>query len=118
MIFEGLHSSSGGGTPFRAHTGRRYIASPNDPSGQGPDTVAYPHYFQVHLAFPSPVTIDGDAWETTVRMELDRWYDDPAMNLAAIFPTGAEGVMVNLGVQDLLRQNGSNCFTITAPARP
>lgn len=116
MILEGMHSS-GGSIAYRTHTGRRFIASAGDPSGQGPDTVAHPHDFQVHLVFPSPVAIDGDAWDATVRMELNGWYDDPSISLASWFPTGAEGIMVNLAAQDLLRQNGPDCFTVDAAVR-
>lgn len=117
MILEGMHSSSGGGTAYKTHFGRRFIAASGDPSGQGPDTVPYPHHFQVHLALPAPLAIHGDHWATSLQMELNGWYANPAIDLSGWFPTGAEGIMVNLTAQDILQQNGPHCFTMTAPIR-
>ncbi len=115
MILEGMHNSAGGGTSYKTHLGRRYIAASGDPSGQGPDSVAYPHFFQVHLAFPSPITINGDQWAASVQMELNGWYQSPVFDLNSWFPTGTEGIMVNLTAESLLQQNGPHCFTISAP---
>jgi len=117
MILEGKYEPASA-FGYATHMGRRFIASPGDPSGQGPDQAAYPHDFQVRLDFPAPVTIGGDAWQTSVRMELNQWYAGPDVDLSAWFPNGSGGIMVNLAAQATLQQNGPDCFTLTQPAAP
>jgi hypothetical protein len=114
MILEGLYDPANA-FGYRTHFGRRYIPDAGDPSGQGPDAAPHPHHFNVWLPFPAPVQIAGDMWQTTVRMDLDRWYADPAIDLAALFPNGSGGIMVNLDAQAMLRQNGPGCFSVTQP---
>jgi hypothetical protein len=114
MILEGGYDATNG-FAYRTRTGRRYIALPNDPSGEGPDPVAYPHFFQVVMTFPSLITIDADEWETTVRMDLNAWYRDPNFDLSAHFPGGSGSIMLDLDAQDLLRQNGPASFTTSTP---
>ncbi len=117
MILEGRYDPANG-YGYRTHTGRRFIANAGDPSGQGPDTQPYHHHFSVYLPFASPIGVSADAWSTTITMELSGWYQNPAFDLAAFFPSGAGGIMVNLAAQDLLRRNGPACFSIAQPTRP
>jgi len=109
MILEGAYDPANA-YGYRTHMGRRFIT--------GTDSVAYPHVFPVRLTFPTPVTIGGDAWQASVRMELNQWYAAPNVSLAALFPSGAGNIMTDLDAQALLQQNGPDCFSITQPATP
>lgn len=108
MILEGKYDPANA-FGYATHMGRRFITAT--------DTAAYPHDFPVRLDFPAEITIAGDAWEASVRMELNAWYGSPDVDLAAWFPNGTGGIMVNLDAQAILQQNGPDCFTLTQPVQ-
>jgi len=124
MILEGKYKESGTGTEYgyRTHTGRRMLIEGGalncDTAGLGgPDLVNHHHFFEVVLTFATPITVGGNSWEADVNMNLNGWYEDPVVNLETLFPQGTGGIMTNLGVQQLLKENGPGCFSVDAPVK-
>lgn len=117
MILEGFHNAADP-VSYKTHTGRRYITTPgpNDPP-DAPDIVPYNHHFEVTLPLPTTFHLDGDNWEVRVIMEINGWYEDPLFDFQAFFPTGTEGIMVNLTAQAMLQQNGPGCFSVTSAVK-
>jgi hypothetical protein len=117
MEMNGQHFNGNTAISYRTHTGRRFIEMANDPSGQGPDSVAYHHFFDVHLPV-APFRVNGDTWDVQAIMNVNGWYSNPVFDLNAFFQVGDEGIMVNLFAQQLLMENGmNNVYRATDPVK-
>ena len=117
MMMNGRYSNGSTDVPYRIHTGRRFIQQMGDPSGEGPDSVAYHHFFEVYLPV-TPFEVNGDIWSVRSIMDVNGWYMDPVFDLATFFPTGSEGIMVDLTAQALLMENGmQNVYRVVDPVK-
>ncbi|MFQ5512371.1 MAG: MbnP family protein [Candidatus Krumholzibacteriia bacterium] len=117
MEMNGQYFNGSTAVSYRTHTGRRFIEMSGDPSGQGPDSVAFHHFFEVYAPVP-PFQVDGDTWELQAIMNVNGWYENPLFDLSTFFATGTEGIMVNLFAQDLLMENGlTNVYRVTDPVK-
>lgn len=92
MKFEGLFHGDDGESPFAVHAG---------PSG-GDD-------FSFDVALPINLTVDGDAWEINLVMDLNEWFVHPNTYNFADYG----GIMGNPGAQTIIRDNGTDAFSVS-----
>lgn len=94
MRFEGRYQASNGLRGFLIHTG---------PTGGNDHSIT--------RTLPLNLTVDGDAWEVVLTLDLNEWFEDPEVY---DFDEVEGGIMGNLPVQQRLRANGATVFSVTA----
>ena len=97
MRMEGLFRTGDGEGAFLTHTG---------PAG-GED-------FSFAVSLPLSLTVSGDEWAITVVMDLNEWYDAPA--LYDFNDRG--GIMGNADAQLTLQDNGATVFSLGPIGNP
>ena len=91
MRMEGLFRSGDGVEAFLTHTG---------PSGGGD--------YSFDVSLPIDLVVAGGEWEINVVMDINQWYDTPA-----IYDFGDRvGIMGNADAQSTLRDNGNSVFAV------
>lgn len=106
MQMEGTYADSTGTGPigYATHTGRRRLAS---------DPMAYHHFFDVTLPL-DPLVVQKDRWQVRLNMDIDEWYRGPNVY---DFRAYGPNIMIDLGAQAALMQNGADVFSIAATTR-
>lgn len=118
MEMNGNYQDSGTSYPYRTHTGRRFIANAGDPSGEGPDSVAHHHFFEVYLPVKPFTITGGDTWDVTAVMDVNGWYENPLYDHRTYFPLGQGNVMTDLDAQAILMENGmNNVYRVKDPTK-
>ncbi len=98
MKFEGRYDSLGTGVikNFNLHTG----AAKNNQN-----------YLQITLPFHHAVTVDGGTWALDLSMDLNEWLQNPTVYNFDVF---GSMIMENQDAQQVLKENGTDIFTVTS----
>ncbi len=103
LKMEGLFGPTSDG--YLTHTGARKFDENHATCANTPNDDFANHYFFVVTLPVSEFTIDGDAAEVTVTMNINGWYTGPLE-----YTLTTNGIMGNLTAQGTLRANGPSCF--------